>query len=98
MKISHWLGRVLLASVLLLAFIWAFGALYYHWPSPWLAGVQTLAILEVFVFARRWRLLPNGKADEMLFQRGALHTGGLALAADAAPDFSARIRKSLPGM
>lgn len=57
-----------------------------------------------------WRILVNGKADEMLYQRGALHTGGLAFAdlksrsrinaaasaADAAPDFSARIRATAP--
>jgi Domain of unknown function (DUF4105) len=57
-----------------------------------------------------WRILVNGKADEMLYQRGALHTGGLvfaelksrsrinaaAVAADTAPDFSARIRAAAP--
>jgi uncharacterized protein DUF4105 len=58
-----------------------------------------------------WRILLNGKADEMMFERGALATGGLPLAelkaralinaaakaADAAPDFSRRIRSGLPG-
>lgn len=57
-----------------------------------------------------WRILVNGKADEMLYQRGALHTSGLAFAdlksrsrinvaasaADTAPDFSARIRAATP--
>jgi Domain of unknown function (DUF4105) len=58
-----------------------------------------------------WRILLNGKADELLFERGALATDGLpfaelkmralincaAIAADAAPDFSRRIRIGLPG-
>ena len=58
-----------------------------------------------------WRILFNGYADEMLYERGALATGGLpfaelkkralideaAKAADAAPDFSARIRAGRPG-
>lgn len=58
-----------------------------------------------------WRILLNGKGDELLFERGALVTGGLpfaelksrahingaANAADAAPDFSQRIRTGLPG-
>ncbi|RYD39575.1 MAG: DUF4105 domain-containing protein, partial [Verrucomicrobiaceae bacterium] len=57
-----------------------------------------------------WRILVNGKADEMLYQQGAFHTGGLpfaelkkrslvndaARAADADPDFSARIRANGP--
>jgi len=58
-----------------------------------------------------WRILFNGYADEMLYERGALATGGLpfaelkqralideaAKAADAAADFSARIRAGRPG-
>jgi hypothetical protein len=58
-----------------------------------------------------WRILFNGYADEMLYERGALASGGLpfaelkkralideaAKAADGAPDFSARIRASRPG-
>jgi hypothetical protein len=58
-----------------------------------------------------WRILLNGKADEMMFERGALATGGLpfaelktralinaaANAADARPDFSRLIRTGLPG-
>lgn len=57
-----------------------------------------------------WRILVNGKGDEMLFERGVLATGGLsfaelkerahinerARAANDAPDFSARIRAGLP--
>jgi hypothetical protein len=58
-----------------------------------------------------WRILLNGKGDELLFERGALATGGLPFAelkarslintaaktADAAPDFSRLIRTGLPG-
>jgi hypothetical protein len=57
-----------------------------------------------------WRILLNGKADEMLYEHGALLTGGLpfaelkrrnliddrAKAADASPDFSQLIRVGLP--
>jgi Domain of unknown function (DUF4105) len=59
-----------------------------------------------------WRLLVNGKGDEMMYERNAILTGGLPFAelkqrvhinaaareADAAPDFSARIRAGRPGM
>jgi hypothetical protein len=59
-----------------------------------------------------WRFLLNGKGDEMMFERGALATGGLpfdelkrralinddAKAADASPDFSKLIREGRPGM
>jgi hypothetical protein len=58
-----------------------------------------------------WRILLNGKADELMFERGALATGGLSFAelktrsllnaaakvADGAPDFSRLIRVGLPG-
>jgi hypothetical protein len=58
-----------------------------------------------------WRILVNGKGDELLFERGMLATGGLpfaglkrgaqinarAKAADAAADFSAKIRTGSPG-
>lgn len=57
-----------------------------------------------------WRILVNGKADEMLFERKAFVTGGLpfaelkqrahinpaAMAAADAPDFSQKIRAGLP--
>jgi hypothetical protein len=57
-----------------------------------------------------WRLLLNGKADELLYQRHVVATGGLsfaelkrqslinprARAADQAPDFSRLIRADLP--
>jgi hypothetical protein len=58
-----------------------------------------------------WRILLNGKGDELLFERGALATGGLpfaelksralinaaANAANPEPDFSQRIRAGLTG-
>jgi hypothetical protein len=57
-----------------------------------------------------WRILINGKADELLFERGMLATGGLpfpdlkrradinalANAAGDGPDFPKRIREGLP--
>jgi len=57
-----------------------------------------------------WRMLLNGKADEMLYQDHAIVTGGLpfaelkarslinerARAADTDPDFSRAIRQGLP--
>jgi hypothetical protein len=59
-----------------------------------------------------WRLLVNGKGDELMFERGTIATAGLPFAelkrralinADAkvandAPDFSRRIREGRPGM
>jgi hypothetical protein len=58
-----------------------------------------------------WRLLVNGKGDELLYERQAILTDGLpfaelkqrthinsaARAADDSPDFSARIREGRPG-
>jgi hypothetical protein len=58
-----------------------------------------------------WRILVNGKGDELLYERRAILTGGLpfaelkqralidsaARAANDAPDFSARIRAGRPG-
>lgn len=59
-----------------------------------------------------WRLLVNGKADELMFERKVIATGGLdfaalkqrshinerARAADQDPDFSKRIRERLPDL
>lgn len=59
-----------------------------------------------------WRLLINGKADELMYVRDAILTDGLsfaelkqrarinpaAQAANADPDFSSRIREGRPGM
>src|SRR6476659_596179 len=58
-----------------------------------------------------WRILFNGKADELMFERGSLATDGLSFAelktralinaaakvAEDAPDFSRLIRVGLPG-
>jgi hypothetical protein len=58
-----------------------------------------------------WRILVNGKGDELMFERGSIVTGGLpfaelkkrahinpaAQAAGDAPDFSQRIRAGRPG-
>lgn len=58
-----------------------------------------------------WRMLVNGKMDEMLYEKGLLETEGLgfaelreralineaARAANGAADFSARIREGRPG-
>jgi hypothetical protein len=58
-----------------------------------------------------WRILVNGKGDELMFERGSIATGGLpfaelkkralinptAQAAGDAPDFSQRIRAGRPG-
>ena len=58
-----------------------------------------------------WRILLNGKGDELMFERHTIATDGLpfaelkqralinpaALAANDAPDFSRRIRKDRPG-
>jgi hypothetical protein len=56
-----------------------------------------------------WRILANGRLDELLYQRGAINTAlpyaelrarsditGKARGAGAAPDFSRRIREGLP--
>jgi hypothetical protein len=59
-----------------------------------------------------WRLLVNGKADELMYERKTIETGNLpfvelkrralinsaAQAADQAADFSTRIRVGRPGM
>jgi hypothetical protein len=58
-----------------------------------------------------WRILLNGKADELIYERRAIDTAGLpfaepkqralinpaAQAANDAPDFSRRIREGRPG-
>lgn len=58
-----------------------------------------------------WRMLVNGKGDEMMFEQKTIATGGIpfaelkarskinaaAQAANDAPDFSKRIREKLPG-
>jgi hypothetical protein len=58
-----------------------------------------------------WRMLVNGRGDELLYERGAIctnlplaelkqrcHINGRAKAADKAEDFSQRIRQGVPGI
>jgi hypothetical protein len=59
-----------------------------------------------------WRMLVNGKGDEMLYERNAIRSAGLpfaelkqrvhinpaARAANDSPDFSKLIRAGVPGM
>jgi hypothetical protein len=91
---------------------------YLHRHPVWYNAVTTnctSAIRIQHAAAKRapwdWRMLVNGKGDEMLYERKAFATGGLpfpelkqrarindaAIAADAAPDFSRRIREGRPG-
>jgi hypothetical protein len=58
MKILRWFAYVLLNLLILIAFAWAFGALYYDGPSKLFAAVNLLGILAAFVFVRPcWRKL-----------------------------------------
>ena len=54
MKIVRGCGMILLAVAVLIAFAWAYGALHFDGPAKWLAVVQAVAILAVFVLAKRW--------------------------------------------
>ncbi len=54
MKILRCMAIAILAIVLLAAFAWAVGALYYDGPARWLAAVQAVAIVTVFGCIRRW--------------------------------------------
>lgn len=49
------LALVIAGVILLFAFAWAFGALYYDGPARSLAVLQVVAILAVFIFVPRWR-------------------------------------------
>lgn len=87
-----------------------------HDHPQWYNAVTRNCTTEIFTFKamknrpRDWRILFNGKADEMLYQQNEL-AGDLpfkelkqrawinpaAKAADREPDFSARIRGNRPG-
>ncbi|MES2661295.1 MAG: DUF4105 domain-containing protein [Verrucomicrobiota bacterium] len=54
MKILRWLGISLLVPIILIAFVWAYGALHFDGPSKLLAVAQAVAVLTVFVFVKRW--------------------------------------------
>lgn len=54
MKILRCLASACLALVVLLAFAWASGAVYFDGPARWLAAAQALAVLAVFALVPRW--------------------------------------------
>ena len=56
MKILRFFGILLLAVVLLIAFAWACGALYYDGPGKVFAAINAIAIPAVFLIAKNWRL------------------------------------------
>ncbi|WP_367870930.1 DUF4105 domain-containing protein [Luteolibacter sp. Populi] len=56
MKFLRILGCVLLAGLLLIAFAWACGALYYDGPGSVFAVVNALAIAAAMLFVKRWRM------------------------------------------
>jgi Domain of unknown function (DUF4105) len=88
-----------------------------HDKAEWYNAVTRNCTTEIYTLRTMrsqpldWRILLNGKADEMEYQRGALADAGLpwqvlkqrayinpaARAADKDPDFSARIRENRPG-
>ena len=54
MKILRCLASAFCALLILLAFAWACGAIYYDAPARWLAAAQAMAVLAVFVCVPRW--------------------------------------------
>jgi hypothetical protein len=54
MKFLRLLGFALLAIAVLIALLWAFGALYFDGPAKWLAGLLVVVVLAAVVFARGW--------------------------------------------
>jgi hypothetical protein len=88
-----------------------------HEHPQWYNAVTHNCTTEIFTLQSMkgqpldWRILLNGKADEMAYERGHIVTGGLpfkelkqrawinpaAKAADHDPDFAARIRENRPG-
>lgn len=56
MKFARLAGIVLLSLVILIAFAWAFGALWYDGPGKAFAVLIALAVPAIFVFVKRWRL------------------------------------------
>jgi hypothetical protein len=77
--------------------------------SNWTTNIRTQRAVKLRA-SWDWRILVNGKADELLYERHAIATGGLpfgklkqrslinqrARAADKDPDFSRLIRAGLP--
>jgi hypothetical protein len=88
-----------------------------HDQPQWYNAISHNCTTEIFTLESMkrqpldWRILLNGKGDEMAYERGQIATGGLpfrelkqrawinpaAQAADNDPNFSALIRKNRPG-
>jgi Domain of unknown function (DUF4105) len=103
------------AQSLFLNYIGLTNALHDH--PQWYNAVTHNCTTEIYTLKSMkgepldWRILFNGKADEMAYQRGMIATGGLpfkelkqrawinpaARAANNDPAFSARIRENRPG-
>lgn len=56
MKFSRLVGILLLGLVVLIAFAWAFGALWYDGPGRVFAVLNVLAVPALFVFVKAWRV------------------------------------------
>jgi len=52
MKLFRWFGLFLLGVVILSAFAWAFGALYYDGPAKSIAAVMAVAVLLALILVR----------------------------------------------
>lgn len=111
----HTLASPAQARERFLEYIGAMNALRYNarWYNEITANCTTSIRTQRSVNERApwdWRMLINGKADELLYERHAIATGGLpfaelkqrslinkrAIAADQDPDFSRVIREGLP--
>jgi hypothetical protein len=111
----HTLASPAQARERFLEYIKALNALHDHprWYNEITANCTTSIRTQRSVNERApwdWRMLINGKADELLYERHAIATGGLsfselkqrslinqrARAADQDPDFSRAIRANLP--
>jgi hypothetical protein len=56
MKFARFLGIFLLALIILIAFAWAFGALWYDGFGKVFATINALAVVVTFGFVKAWRL------------------------------------------
>lgn len=56
MKIIRFIAFILLCLVILIAFAWAFGALWFDGPGKAFAVLNALAIPATFIFGKRWRI------------------------------------------
>ena len=111
----HTLASPAQARERFLEYIKAMNALHDHarWYNQITANCTTSIRTQRSVNERArwdWRMLINGRADELLYERHAIATGGLpfaelkqrslinkrAMAADQDPDFSRLIREGLP--